>query len=266
MMSELQEMVERVETKSEGVSPRDAASAAVGAALSEGLRRLLAEQNAAGRCEAEGVHAMRGAVRVLRCDLRAFRTLIDAGAVEGLAEELRWLSTTLGQVRDAHVLEARSRTDAEGFEGALSPLFATLDRRREAASETLRAALRGDRFRELVSHLTALAANPAPTEEAGEPCRDVLPRLAAESWRKLKKRGRNLDAGEPDEAFHEVRKRAKRARFVAEAIAPALGTSSRKAAKTVRPAGQGGARHPGSASRRRDRPCCRLANRLGTPA
>jgi CHAD domain-containing protein len=51
----------------------------------------------------------------------------------------------------------------------------------------------------------------------------VLPPVAARSWRKAARVGRALDRNSPDEDFHEVRKRAKQARYAAEAVAPALG-------------------------------------------
>ena len=53
----------------------------------------------------------------------------------------------------------------------------------------------------------------------------ALPPLAAAAWRKLKKGGRDLEAASPDADFHQVRKLAKRARYAAELIAPALGSA-----------------------------------------
>lgn len=213
-----------------GVSPRDPASAAVGAAIADGLRRLLSGEEAAAGCETDGVHRMRGAARALRGELSAFGDLIDPGVAEGLADELQWLGATLGEVRDLHVLQARLKQDSEGFAEDLAPLFAALDRRHESACRALQEALQGERYRAIVARLDALARDPAPTVEAAEPCRTALPARAALAWKKLRKLGRDLDEGEPDEAYHEVRKRAKRARFVAEAIAPALGPSASKSA------------------------------------
>ncbi len=223
-------VIAEAEVEVGAISPRDPASLAVGASLAEGVRRLRADQESAGRCEVEGVHKMRGAARFLRSELVAFRPLIDPGAAEGLADELRWLSGTLGAVRDLHVLRAYLRDAAGEACEALSPLFESLDRHYEMAAFTLGIALRGDRCRDLLARLSALARDPSPTDEAGGPCREVLPPRVAASWRKLKKRGRALDHSDPDEAFHEVRKYAKRARFAAEAVAPVLGSSSRKCA------------------------------------
>ena len=51
------------------------------------------------------------------------------------------------------------------------------------------------------------------------------------SWRRLKKLGRALRSSDPDSEFHEMRKRAKRARYTAELIAPIMG---RRAARGAR--------------------------------
>ena len=67
------------------------------------------------------------------------------------------------------------------------------------------------------------------------PCRSAMPPLAAAAWRRLRKCGRALRPSDPDEAFHEVRKRAKRARYTAEMVAPILrGDDARGARRFIR--------------------------------
>jgi len=72
---------------------------------------------------------------------------------------------------------------------------------------------------------------PEIRKRAGRPCREVLPPLAAEAWKRLRKGARKLDESSPDAEFHEVRKLAKRARYTAELIGPALGKSARKSSE-----------------------------------
>ena len=101
---------------------------------------------------------------------------MDAGATEGMAGGLRWLSATLGEVRDLQVLKARLLEDADGFEGALAPLFSTLDRRDADARDALLAAFRGDRYREIVARLSVLAPTPCrPTWRPSPAARRCLP-------------------------------------------------------------------------------------------
>ena len=54
--------------------------------------------------------------------------------------------------------------------------------------------------------------------------------MAAAAWRRLKKQGRGLRPSDPDAEFHELRKRAKRARYTAELIAPIMGRRAARAA------------------------------------
>ncbi len=89
----------------------------------------------------------------------------------------------------------------------------------------------GERYRNLLSALEASIAGPALKEEAWEPCRMALPPLAEAAWRRLRNGGRNLKPDAPDADFHEVRKTAKRARYTAELIAPALGRRAGRQAK-----------------------------------
>jgi CHAD domain-containing protein len=113
----------------------------------------------------------------------------------------------------------------------LSTLLSELQGRHERAAQALRDALQGDRYRSLLAELRRRVEDPELTDEAWESCRTALPPKAVEAWRPLKKGARGLDPSDPDEKFHEVRKRAKRARYTAELIAPVLG---RRGAKGVR--------------------------------
>jgi CHAD domain-containing protein len=79
------------------------------------------------------------------------------------------------------------------------------------------------RYVALLDHLVESAAAPPLTAAADAPSREALPPLVRRSWKKLARAGRGLAEASPDEDFHEVRKRAKQARYAAEAVAPAIG-------------------------------------------
>src|SRR5262249_14256305 len=99
----------------------------------------------------------------------------------------------------------------------------------------LRGALQAERYRELLASLQHAIEQPSLQAEACKPCRTALPPLAATAWRRLKKRSRALQPSDPDEAFHEVRKRAKRARYTAERRPPILsGAAARGARRSTR--------------------------------
>jgi CHAD domain-containing protein len=217
-----------------GASPHDPAAVALRATLAADARRLLAQEADARRGDVEGIHLLRTAARRLRSDLRTFAPLLPPAWGEGLDGELRWLSHLLGDARDLDVLQERLRrlADDEGLGDAAGPLFESLGRRRAAAMSALREGLAGARYGALRGRLAELArgVGVATDRDAREPCRTALPRLVVRAWERLKKAGRALRPDSADEDIHEARKRAKHARYAAEAVAPALGPKARKAA------------------------------------
>ena len=57
-----------------------------------------------------------------------------------------------------------------------------------------------------------------------------MPPAAKSAWRRLRKAARDLRPDDPDDEFHEARKRAKGARYTAELIAPLLGRRAARGA------------------------------------
>lgn len=217
-------------------SPGQPASAAVLAAIADGARRLEQFGPAASEGEEVGVHRMRTSVRRLRSALRAFAPLVDEAWAGGLKAELKWLAGALGVVRDLDVQQARLRAAAGELADPLTPLFAAMAARHEAARLALGDALRSTRCAELLRLLGAAAGQAELTDAAEEPCATALPRLVAKSWSKLKQAGRGLRPDGPPAAYHEARIRAKRARYAAESVAPALGSAGVEAERFARAA------------------------------
>ena len=192
------------------------------------------------------VHQMRVGIRRLRTDLKTFRPLLDPLWAKGLRDELSWLADALGAARDAEVLRALLRRTAAADplsaldDAALARMDADLTARHEDALADLDKALRGDRYRVLLDHLVAAAAAPKLIgKRAGRPAADLLPRLVAKPWRELAygsdgaSGAGELDPSAPDEEWHSVRIRAKRARYATEAVAQALGGTAAPLAKAV---------------------------------
>jgi CHAD domain-containing protein len=224
------------------VAPRDPAAAAVEAALRDGTRRVIGHHAGVVLGDVEGVHQMRVGARRLRSDLRTFASLVDAEWAGSVRDELKWLAGALGEVRDLDVLTARLRGHAGGMEehaggmeehaGAmeeLGPLFERLEAERDERREALLGALDSDRYVSLLDTLVAGAADPPVTEAASEPCAKVLPPLVAAAWGPLGKAGRLLDSGDPEDEWHRVRIKAKRARYAAEAAGRCLGSARKEA-------------------------------------
>jgi CHAD domain-containing protein len=177
------------------------------------------------------------ATRRLRSDLATFAPLLDEVWAKDLRRELRWLATELGHVRDADVLDARlstALTDDDAF-----PTAAGVEIRAHLASQRVRdrgallVHLADARAIELYDHLVAAAAEPRTRGRADKKATKVLPPLVAKSWRDLRRGVRALPVEPSDAELHEIRILAKRARYAAEAVAPALGKDARRFAKSA---------------------------------
>jgi CHAD domain-containing protein len=195
------------------------------------------------RDEPDSVHQMRVAARRLRSALQAFEHIISGPSAQLMEAELKWLGGVLSVPRDAEVLAARlerhlHETPAElvlgPVQGRLRVHFAPVEAQ---GRQELLAVLDSDRYFELLDGLDRLLAEPPFTGRAQRPARDALPALVARSYRRTARRMRraaHAPAGPGrDVALHDVRKAAKRARYAAEAVSPALGRKARRFARQM---------------------------------
>jgi CHAD domain-containing protein len=184
----------------------------------------------------EDVHQARVATRRLRSDLRTFRAVVDPAWDEPLRDELRWLGGLLGAVRDADVLLGR----LEAHTAALPPadraggahLLDGLHAQRAHARDELLAAMRSSRYTDLIERLLA-ASRAVPALDVELDLELDLGELVAKPWKKLRKTMEALGEDPPDPELHAARIRAKRARYAAEAVAPAIGKDASEFASAV---------------------------------
>ncbi|GAA4609928.1 CYTH and CHAD domain-containing protein [Actinoallomurus liliacearum] len=219
----------------------------------------------------DSVHKMRVAARRMRSLLRTHRRLIEPARAAGLETELKWLADALGEVRDLEVLRAR-------FERRLAQLpdtdqepswLAGMAAEELRARDRLREALSTPRYLALLDSVDAfLAAPPLLDRRAGRAARPETAKAVAKAWRKMLRRhahAAGLPAGPArDAALHRTRKAAKRARYTAEAAAPALGSPAKKLLRRAERLQELlGAHHDGVVAAER---LGELARRPGTPA
>ena len=202
----------------------------MGGALASGLRRLvLHDPYVRLGDDPEGVHQARVATRRLRSDLRTLSPLLDPAAVGRWRSELSWLGGLLGGVRDLDVLEPRlareigdlwsppddaGRTGGDGREALLQLVRSERGVRRAVLVDVLGSA----RYLGLLDELVAAAAAPplAVGVDADDRAAPMAAKLTRRAWRRLRRAvpGRRDDPADAD--LHEVRKRAKQARYAAE--------------------------------------------------
>jgi CHAD domain-containing protein len=211
----------------------DSTATVLQSALAAGLEWLRVNAPRAHDGDVEGVHHLRVTTRRLRSTLELFSDMTSPAWTDDLSAELKWLGEMLGEVRDLDVLRTRlkeSAGDAAGT-GVLSPLLDDLEARWRSASDALRNALGGERFRQLESRLVDAAAHVPLRDDISDSPESVLSGPVARAWKNAKRGGRALSLDDPAEDFHEVRKRVKRVRYAAEGVADFLEPDEARSAR-----------------------------------
>jgi len=208
------------------------------AAMTWSVLRLLEHDLGVRLGEApEDVHQARVATRRLRSDLRTYGDVLDPDWAEELRTALKDVADALGAVRDADVLLARLRGRVARLRDEDRPpgerLVATLEGERDAHRRALLDLLAGDAYRALLDRLVEGARAPQLSALAAEPAATVLPDLARTPWQKLRDAVGRVEPDGPNEELHEVRIRAKRARYAAEVAALAVGRPASRFAKAA---------------------------------
>ena len=221
------------------VGPRSSAADLVRAYTAEQVRALRRHDLGVRRGEDDAVHQMRVAARRLRSGLRVFRPLLDQAWADDLRGELAWLAGELGAARDGEVLAERLAVALEALPPEVDAADATrllrehlAEQHRDGEAVAL-AALGGERYAALLDRLVDAATAPPTTPAAEGECREVLPPLVRKAWKKLAREVAALRMAGDDDSWHDARKTAKRVRYAAEAVAPALGKPAKRFAKQV---------------------------------
>ncbi|MEJ7705513.1 MAG: CYTH and CHAD domain-containing protein [Geodermatophilaceae bacterium] len=197
------------------------------------------------RADAEdAVHRMRVAVRRLRSTLTTYRPLFQRDVTEPVRAELKWLAAQLGPARDLEVLRARLGDllceDGVADRQLRSHVDRQLVARRRAAHRRLVHQLDTQRYFRLLDSLDVLVSRPPLVpgpKKKRKPMRKKasqdLRRLMKRSWKALRRAVEaanepDLDETERIDRLHEARKKAKRARYAAEAAAAMFGEPAKR--------------------------------------
>lgn len=210
-------------------SPTDPAAKAAAAAIALQLRAMTAEQTGAVSGDVEAIHRLRVTTRRLRAAMRMLREVAPGDEAESAADELGWLCSAIGAVRDldvlAQMLEDRATRLESGFIRALAPLSGTIRRQRAVEQERLVAALESERYRGLVQRLGAVASEPAAD---GVTLGAVAARLVRPQLRAMLRAGAGLDEASPPETLHRLRVRVKKLRYALEPLGAVGGKPMRR--------------------------------------
>lgn len=219
--------------------PSGLAVDAIRATLSQHVRSLLLADVGVRRDLPDSVHQMRVSARRLRSTLGAFAPLLHKEESARLREELKWIASELGAIRDTEVMmdrlssHAADLVDPSDSERCREAVASVLGPRLAAARSSALAALRSDRHQQLVDDLMDAAVAPPVTNDAYRPCEEVMPSLVADTWRRLVRSITRMRIDGPSAPWHEARIKAKQARYTAEAIEDVFGKSMRRLANAL---------------------------------
>lgn len=166
----------------------------------------------------EALHQMRVELRRLRSALGVLEGYALVPDATELVSECRWLAGHGSGLRDMDVLIERLPDYLGAAPDPDAPhvrrLLRDMARLRSRQRGAMLGAFRSRRGHRLVARLEALAD--LPVHEGEWPGDTVLAAAARRALRKLCRHGRALSTEAPAEAWHDLRKRAKRCRYLLE--------------------------------------------------
>jgi CHAD domain-containing protein len=210
----------------------------------EGFRDVLANlavtieanwEGTAAEIDPEFLHDLRVAVRRTRALLGQGKHVLPPVVVAEARERFAWLGSLTGPARDldVYLIEWEGYAGPLGDEAAaaLEPVRALLERRSHAAHHDLHDLLRSGEAVQLLARwrhrLAALPFLEPRGRDADEPLGAVVDRLVRRAQHRLVHHGRRIDDTSPAEQVHDLRKDAKKLRYLLECFGSLLPDDAR---------------------------------------
>jgi CHAD domain-containing protein len=205
----------------------------------DGIRAVLANlaraitanwQGTIDQSDPEFLHDLRIAVRRTRTVIAESKGVLPAAVRDPARGGFAWLGRLTGPARDldVYLIEWGSYTGPLGAEvvSSLAPVRALLERRRAEAHIELERALRSTRAAHLMESWTSWLGdtieNEQPESRAGQPIGRLVAARIARAHGVLVERGRMIDPSSPAEQVHDLRKDAKKLRYLLECFGSLL--------------------------------------------
>jgi len=200
------------------------------------LRRLTANMNErfvgvlSGR-DPEDLHAFRVAVRRIRTLLREGREVLPSAERDRFRAEFHWLGDVTTPTRDADVMVADHpqfvTALGAGHQDWLAPMLEVFWSHRSEVQAQMAADLRSGRRIEFGAAWAAWLDDDArwssgAAPSAGRPLVEVAGALVGDAHLRVVRTGRKIRKSSPPSALHDLRKDAKRLRYLLESFAPVL--------------------------------------------
>lgn len=184
----------------------------------------------------EFLHDLRVAVRRTRSLLSHGKEVLPADGRDHFRGEFRWLGTITSPARDMDVYTIEWSGYVAALDpqtaGDLAPVVDHIARRRSEEHAVLAGHLESARYEGLMTAWTAWLASPGtdvkPPKRSGRPLGPVVAARIGEAQDQLLLRGRGIGPETEPEELHELRKDAKRLRYLLECFGGLFESSARK--------------------------------------
>lgn len=198
------------------------------------LAEITGHQVTAAAGEVEPIHQFRVAARRLRAAIDLFTREIHANNARRLRRDLAWAAAQAGSVRECDTIQQNIRNRAPkiepGLAKALEPIHGAIGFRRAQEQQKLAALLESKRYQAMLSGLGKPAFRKiAPDATIGITADSHLRPIIRATLRA----GAGLTLESPPDAFHRLRVRIKRLRYVLEMLPDAGVKRQRKMASRL---------------------------------
>jgi CHAD domain-containing protein len=181
--------------------------------------------------DSEFLHDFRVAVRRTRSVLADSKGILDADTRAWAREEFRWIGQVTSPPRDADVflltLPEFEAALPEARRGDLKPFGAFLEEQQTRAHADLVASLDSERYAALVARWRGLLDEGLPAAadaDASAPAVEIAGAHITKAHRRVIRDGRAINAASHPEELHELRKEAKRLRYLLECFGSLFAT------------------------------------------
>lgn len=176
--------------------------------------------------DAETLHELRIAVRRTRSLLTEGEDLLDEADRQRFLDEFGWLSSVTGPMRDSDVQSVELPSLIEALpvthSADLTPLLELLGERRRDRRDRLVVELRSPRSQSLLREWRRYLRDDSRWERNDDRLDHVVAQRVAASHRKVVRAGRKISKRSTAEELHDLRKDAKRLRYLMEDFAAVI--------------------------------------------
>jgi CHAD domain-containing protein len=181
----------------------------------------------------EAVHQLRVSARRLRSELQAMRSVLPRQPWRGVIDDLQWMGSSLGGLRDLDVLSRLFAGHLVEGTDLREAVETKLSRRREGRRQEVEAMLASTRYARLVKGLGRLARRPELGDDGDTPAQELFwPPLWDATCTYFELIGDPYER-RSDDALHRVRIASKKCRYSFEVAALFLGDPARSVATSL---------------------------------